>query len=52
MDTLLADAGKAERELGWKAEISFDELVSMMVDSDMEAQQKIHGIRPGDPGTR
>ena len=52
VDTLLADAGKAERELGWKAEISFDELVAMMVDSDMEAQQEIHGIRPGDRGTR
>ena len=52
VDTLLADAGKAERELGWKAEISFDELVAMMVDSDMEAQQEIHGIRQGDRGTR
>ena len=30
------DAGKARRVLGWKPEVSFAELIRMMVDADME----------------
>ncbi len=52
VDTLLADASKAETELGWRAETSFESLVGMMVDADIEAQQKLHGVGLGDPGTR
>ncbi len=52
VDTLLADASKAERELGWRAQTSFEQLVRLMVDADLEAQQKAHGIRVGEPGTR
>jgi GDPmannose 4,6-dehydratase len=52
VDTLLADASKAENELGWRAETSFESLVGMMVDADIEAQQKLHGVGLGDPGTR
>jgi GDPmannose 4,6-dehydratase len=52
VETLLADPSKAERELGWRAETSFPELVSLMVESDLELQQKIHGIRLGSSGTR
>jgi GDPmannose 4,6-dehydratase len=52
VDTLLADARKAEKELGWTAKTSFSELVKLMVDADLEAQQKVHGVRLGDPGTR
>ena len=42
VELLLGDASKAERKLGWKPETSFDTLVAMMVDHDMElaAQQK------------
>ena len=36
VDILLADPAKAQRELGWKAKVSFKELVKRMVDSDME----------------
>jgi GDPmannose 4,6-dehydratase len=36
VDVLLADPSKAERELGWKARVRFDELVARMVDSDLE----------------
>ena len=36
MDELLGDASKAHRELGWKAETSFKELVAEMVASDLE----------------
>lgn len=52
VDTLLADPSKAERELGWRPETSFPELVALMVESDLELQQKIHGVRLGGPGTR
>jgi len=52
VDTLLADPGKAERELGWKARTSFSELTRLMVDADIEAQEKLSGRRPGGPGTR
>mgnify|MGYP003732540013 FL=1 len=37
VDLLIGDASKARRELGWKPEVSFEELIRMMVDSDLEA---------------
>ncbi len=52
VDTLLADPSKAERELGWKAATNFESLIGLMVDSDLKAQQRIHGVRLGSPGTR
>lgn len=36
VDLLLGDPTKAERELGWKREVDFEELVYRMVDSDMK----------------
>ena len=36
VDTLLGDASKARRELGWKPETSFADLVAQMVKSDLE----------------
>ncbi len=36
VDTLLGDSSKARRLLKWKPKVSFDQLVKMMVDSDME----------------
>jgi len=36
VDLLLADPGKAARELGWKPTVSFEQLVHMMVDADLE----------------
>ena len=35
-DVLQGDASKARRELGWKPRVSFDELVEMMVESDLK----------------
>jgi GDPmannose 4,6-dehydratase len=35
VELLLADPGKARRELGWKPKVSFEELVTMMVDADL-----------------
>jgi GDPmannose 4,6-dehydratase len=36
VDLLLGDPGKAERELGWKPKVSFEELVKMMVEHDLK----------------
>lgn len=36
VDVLLADPSKAKAELGWHAAVSFNELVHMMVDADLE----------------
>ena len=38
--TLLGDASKAQRELGWVPRISFDELVREMVESDLNAAER------------
>jgi GDPmannose 4,6-dehydratase len=40
VDTLLGDASKARRQLGWTPEVSFDELVREMVDSDLRLAQR------------
>jgi GDPmannose 4,6-dehydratase len=36
VDVLLADPSKARRELGWAPKVGFAELVTMMVDADLE----------------
>jgi len=36
VDQLVGDASKARRELGWMPETSFEDLVRMMVDADLE----------------
>ena len=40
VQTLLGDAGKAQRELGWKPQTSFDELVAEMVDADLREAER------------
>jgi len=45
VDTLLADPAKARAALDWKANISFDELVQIMVEADLEAQERLSGRR-------
>ena len=37
VDLLLGDASKAEQKLGWKPKTNFEELVNLMVDSDLKA---------------
>jgi GDPmannose 4,6-dehydratase len=39
VDLLLADAGHAEKELGWKPTVSFQSLITMMVDADLASLQ-------------
>jgi GDPmannose 4,6-dehydratase len=40
VETLLGDASKARRQLGWTPRTSFDELVAEMVDADLTAAQR------------
>jgi GDPmannose 4,6-dehydratase len=36
---LIGDPSRARRELGWQPEVSFEELIGMMVDADVERHQ-------------
>ncbi|MEZ5066692.1 MAG: GDP-mannose 4,6-dehydratase [bacterium] len=40
VDQLIGDAGKAREKLGWTPEVSFDELVNLMVDADVAALER------------
>ncbi|MGH2930486.1 MAG: GDP-mannose 4,6-dehydratase, partial [Solirubrobacteraceae bacterium] len=36
VDQLIGDASKAERQMGWKPQTSFEELIRLMVDADYQ----------------
>jgi len=40
VDCLCGDASKAREKLGWEPEVTFEELIKMMVEADLEAVQK------------
>ena len=40
VETLLGDAGKAKKLLGWSAKVTFPQLVKEMVDSDLEMAKR------------
>lgn len=40
VETLLGDATKARKELGWEPKVSFEQLVAEMVDSDLELARR------------
>ncbi|MBD3920709.1 GDP-mannose 4,6-dehydratase [Paenibacillus sp. PR3] len=40
VDLLLGDSSKASSKLGWKREVDFNQLIEMMVDYDLERNQK------------
>jgi GDPmannose 4,6-dehydratase len=40
VQNLLGDSSKARKELGWTPEVTFDELINMMVDGDLELAKK------------
>ena len=52
VDTLLADPSKAATELGWTSKTSFEELIRLMVEADLELQERASGRRRGGEGTR
>lgn len=41
VDLLIGDASKAKRQLNWKPSISFEELVSLMVQAELELESKL-----------
>lgn len=45
VDVLLGDASKANRQLEWKPRVSFDQLIDMMIDADMELASKEKTLR-------
>jgi GDPmannose 4,6-dehydratase len=45
VDLLIGDSAKAKKILGWEPEVSFEGLVKMMVDSDMELLKKEYDIK-------
>lgn len=46
VDLLVGDASRAKRNLGWEPIVSFKDLITMMVESDLKAEHlKLDGIR-------
>lgn len=45
VDVLLGDSSKARKALGWEPKVSFDQLVEMMVDADMEQAKREKTLR-------
>jgi GDPmannose 4,6-dehydratase len=45
VDILTGDASKARAQLGWKPKVDFPELVTMMVESDLELESAEPGRR-------
>ena len=44
VDFLVGDASKAKKKLGWEPKVTFNELITMMVDSDLAAERlKLEG---------
>lgn len=43
VDLLIGDPTKAKEKMGWKPKVTFEELIRMMVDADMEHYRSING---------
>lgn len=41
VDLLVGDSAKAKKNLGWEPEVSFEEMIKMMVDADIERYKKV-----------
>jgi len=48
VETLIADSSRARKELGWSPKVTFEELVKIMVDADIEAL----GLKPRGEGKK
>lgn len=44
VDLLIGDASKARQRLGWTPRTSFEDLVRIMVDADLEAEGQLHRL--------
>jgi len=40
VDILLGDSTKAQKKLGWKPKVNFDQLIDMMIEADLELAKK------------
>ena len=40
VDVLMGDSTKAQKNIGWKPKVTFDQLIDMMVDADLELAKK------------
>jgi GDPmannose 4,6-dehydratase len=40
VDLLIGDASKAHKQLGWKPKVTFEELVRIMTEAELEAEGK------------
>jgi len=45
VDVLLGDSTKAREALGWEPEVSFDQLIDMMIETDLELAEKEKVLR-------
>ncbi|MET0805466.1 MAG: GDP-mannose 4,6-dehydratase, partial [Lacisediminihabitans sp.] len=45
VDHLVGDASKARRQLGWEPTVTFEQLIQMMVESDINEQTKLDAQR-------
>jgi len=45
VDFLVADANKARTKLGWETAVTFEELIQMMVDADLEALKRENNLK-------
>ena len=45
VETLLGDATKARTRLGWQPEVSFEELVREMVETDLDGARRVAHLR-------
>jgi len=45
VDFLVGDAAKARTKLGWEPTVTFEELIQMMVDADLEALKRENNLR-------
>ncbi len=41
VDVLLGDSSRAQKKLGWKPEMKFEDMIEMMVDADLERYEKL-----------
>lgn len=44
VDLLIGDASKAKAELGWQPQVSFEQLIQMMVEADLKLLKAEHGL--------
>jgi GDPmannose 4,6-dehydratase len=47
VDLLVGDATKARTKLGWAPSVTFEQLVKIMVDADLELVKQEYGIQEG-----